>query len=314
MFSRIQGVKELNGSDSDKITMSLYNIVNEYIRQNELRDMVLQFVNYQSEKGFPFGELLVLHYHIFSGADTEEIYAIAAAVELLILSFDILDDFEDEDTKDKPWSTDSKLALNATTALLFISIKVIKNTSFKNKNKILDILEDLALQSINGQHKDLLNICKTESEYIEMSIEKSGSLVALACLAGAVLARNDYPVEIDSYSKYIGLIGQINNDLMDIKNWNGKNDLLHKKYSLPIIFLLNCGDKEIQFIHNYYQNKVNKSEIIKNQELINQKLVETGAIIYTEVIKTIYQNKTMNEIQQLDIEQRYLEKLLKYIF
>ncbi len=74
-----------------------------------------------------------------------------------------------------------------------------------------------ALKSVQGQHKDLLNSCQTESDYIEMSIEKSGSLVALVCVVGALLATDDDPVTIETYANYIGLIGQINNDLSDIK-------------------------------------------------------------------------------------------------
>ena len=205
---------------------------------------------------------------MFNGIETEEIYSIAAAVEMLILSFDILDDFEDDDCSDKPWLTEPKLALNATTALPFLSLSVIQNSSFKNKDKGLSLLMEYALKSVHGQHKDLLNSCKTESDYIEMSIEKSGSLVALVCVVGAVLATDDYPVTIETYANDIGLIGQINNDLSDIKSWNLKNDLLNKKYSLPIIYLMNCEDENAQLIRDYYQNKVNKEEIIKNQELI----------------------------------------------
>ena len=73
-------------------------------------------------------------------------------------------------------------------------------------------------------------------------------------------------IMIETYAKYIGLIGQINNDLEDIKIWNQKNDLLNKKYSLPIIYLMNCEDEKAQMIRDYYQNKVNKEDIIKNQE------------------------------------------------
>ena len=54
---------------------------------------------------------------------------------------------------------------------------------------------EYALKSVQGQHKDLLNSCKTESDYIEMSVEKSGSLVALVCVIGALLATDDYPVD-----------------------------------------------------------------------------------------------------------------------
>ena len=183
---------------------------------------------------------------MFNGVETEEIYSIAAAVEMLILSFDILDDFEDDDCSDKPWLTEPNLALNATTALQFLSLRVIQNSTFKNRDKGLSLLLEYAQKSIHGQHKDLLNSCKTESDYIEMSIEKSGSLVALVCVVGTVLATDKDPDMIKTYANYIGLIGQINNDLEDIKIWNQKNDLLNKKYSLPIIYLMNCEDEKAQ--------------------------------------------------------------------
>ena len=304
----------LNVNHSKLIKKSIYNNVNEYLVQNDLKELIQQFVDFQSEKGFPFGELLILHYRMFNGIETEEIYSIAAAVEMLILSFDILDDFEDDDCSDKPWLTEPNLALNTTTALQFLSLRVIQNSSLKNKDTCLSLLMDYSLKSIHGQHKDLLNSCKTESQYIEMSIEKSGSLVALVCVVGAVLATDDDPVIIETYANYIGLIGQINNDLEDIKIWNQKNDLLNKKYSLPIIYLMNCEDEKAQMIRDYYQNKVNKEDIIKNQESIHKMFFETGAIAYTEVIKKIYQNKVLAQIKGLNIDHCYIDQLLKYIY
>lgn len=309
-----QGGQQLSAVKSEKIRRSLYTIVNEEIKQNELKELVLGFVDYQSKKGFPFGEVLILHYNMFNGAENEEIYRVAAAVEMLILSFDMLDDFEDDDFKDKPWAIQSNLALNATTALLFLSTSIIGKTGFKNKDKGISILLNYALQSIHGQHKDLLNICKNEADYIDMTIQKSGSLVALSCLVGSVLATEDYPVEVETYSRYIGLIGQFNNDLADIKTWNEKNDLINKKFSLPIIYLLNYKDDELKLIHDYYNNKIEKNEIIKNHQLISKKFVMTGAITYTEVIKKIYQNKAIEELKKLDIDQNYIDLLLKYIY
>lgn len=258
--------------------------------------------------------MLVLHYNIFNGARTEEIYSVAAAIEILILSFDMLDDFEDGDFKDKPWSTDSNLALNATTSLLFLSTIVINNTGFKNKDKCISILQKYALQSINGQHQDLLNICRNEAGYIQMTIEKSGSLVTLSCLVGSILATDEFPAEVETYSRLIGLIGQINNDLADIKTWDDKNDLINKRFSLPIIYLLNCKDEELKFIHDYYNNKIETSEMIKNQKLISERFVMTGAIAYTEVIKKIYQNKAIEKIKELNFDQYYIDLLLKYIY
>ena len=126
--------------------------------------------------------MLILNYNILNEEDSEKIYTIVAAVEILILSFGILGDIEDADSADKPWSIELKLALNATTILLFISVKVMIDISFPNKGEEISSLLKYALQSINGQHKDLLNICRTEADYMEMTLEKSSSLTELAYL------------------------------------------------------------------------------------------------------------------------------------
>lgn len=300
--------------NSDVIKASILKIVNAQIEQQELKEQLLHYVDYQSQNQFSFGELLILHYNIFDGAKNEEIYKVAAAVELLILSFDILDDIEDDDSADKPWSIEPSLALNATTTLLFISTKVMIDTSFHHKDEAISILLKYALQSINGQHKDLLNVCRTEADYIEMTLEKSGSLTKLACLIGTVLATKDYPTEVKAYARLIGLIGQINNDLMDIATWDDKNDLIHKKYTLPIIYLLNSEDEELHMVRDYYDGKIEVSEIIKKQQLIDKKFIETGAITYTEVIKRIQQNKMLTEVKKLNIDLAHFNQLKKYIY
>ncbi len=76
---------------------------------------------------------------------------------------------------------------------------------------------------------------------------------------------------------------------------------------------MNCQDEIAPLIRDYYQDKVSKEEILKNQELINHKFVETGAITYTEVIKKIHQNKTLDQIKGLNIDPSYIDQLLKYI-
>jgi competence protein ComQ len=147
-----------------------------------------------------------------------------------------------------------------------------------------------------------------------MAIEKSGSLVALACLLGTILATDEYPENIETYSKYIGLIGQINNDIADVNGSKEKNDLINKEYSLPIIYLLSSQDEKLQFIRDYYENKVNKSKVIENLEQVKKKIHDSGAILYTEVIKKIYQNKAKTEMESLNLEPSVFSKLLKYIY
>ena len=115
------------------------------------------------------------------------------------------------------------------------------------------------------------------------------------------------------YSELIGLVGQISNDLKDVTTWNEKNDLLNKKYTLPIIYLLNHPDEELQLIRDYYHDRLSTDEIIQNRELISRKLVETGAITYTEVIKKMHQNRALNEVKKLTIDQHYMNRLIEYI-
>lgn len=299
---------------SDAIKASILQLINTEINQHHLKAQLLNYVDNQSQSGFSFGELLILHYNMFEGTNNEEIYTVAAAVELLILSFDILDDLEDNDSPDKPWSREPNLALNATTALLFMSAKVIQSTSFDNKDEAVALLFQYALQSIQGQHKDLLNISQTEAEYIEMTLEKSGSLTKLACVMGTFLAMNDCPKEVKVYARLIGLIGQINNDLMDIATWDDKNDLLHRKYTLPIIYLLNRKEDGLQVLRDYYHGKVGMKAVVQQQQFIEQQFKETGAITYTEVIKRIYQNKVFSELEKLNIEKKYLTQFKKYVY
>lgn len=303
----------MDTSQSVLIRKSIEQAVHTQIKQHQLKEQLLGYVSYHAKQGFPFGELLVLHYNQFNGNVTEEIYSVAAAVEILILASNMLDDFQDEDCIDKPWSTQTQLALNSTTALLFLSVDAIRATNFTNKDQAITILVRYVLRSISGQHRDLLNNSSNEKDYIEMTIEKSGSLVALACLIGAVLATDEYPKEIVTYSELIGLVGQISNDLRDITTWNGKNDLLNKRFTLPIIYLLNHPDDELQFIRDYYHDKLSAAEIIKKRELISRKLVETGAITYTEAIKKMHQNRVLKEVKKLQVDQQYMDRLVTYI-
>lgn len=64
----------------------------------------------------------------------------------------------------------------------------LRKTDLKYKEKAISILLEYSLLSISGQHMDLLNNCRTEKDYLEMTLKKSGSLVSLACLIGAALA------------------------------------------------------------------------------------------------------------------------------
>ncbi|MCO6734708.1 hypothetical protein KQH28_30455, partial [Streptomyces sp. EL9] len=90
----------------------------------------------------------------FSDGINEDIYKVAAAIELLILSFDIIDDLQDKDS-DYIWNNTPELSLNVALAMLIMASKAINETSFEHKSAAIRLLEKYALMSISGQQLDL---------------------------------------------------------------------------------------------------------------------------------------------------------------
>ncbi|MEN0647741.1 polyprenyl synthetase family protein [Caldifermentibacillus hisashii] len=295
------------------INKSLKNLLEEEIFQEDLKQTIQKYMNVQKRKGFPFAELLILHYQMLNGQELDKVINVAAAVELMMLSFDILDDIEDGDDYQKLWLNEQSIALNASTAMIFACINIVRKSDLKFKERAISIILEYSLLSSSGQHMDLLGKNRTEKEYIEMTLKKSGSLVSLACLVGATLACDKYQDVIKRYSRYIGLIGQLNNDRKDLSTWEGKNDLLSKKISLPIIYLLHYKGKEAELIRGYYSGTVGKDELLKSHNKIIKTIEQSGAFLYTEIIKKLYQNKVKSELQHLNVEKKFIDKILDYV-
>lgn len=294
-----------------KIEISMDEIVNtEKLIGGELRKVIYEFKEEKKKTGFPFGTLCIIHYKEHTDSFNEEIYLVAAAIELLILSSDILDDLQDKDT-DYIWTKAPALSLNAVLAMLAIASKVISNSTFKHRSLALKIVNDYILLSINGQQLDLLNACQDESSYLNMIEQKSGSLTAMSCLVGFGLATGKISMQVEKYAKAIGVIQQIKNDFKDVTKWSSKNDLLNRKYSLPIIYLLSQNDENSVKIKKYY-NKEAGINILDKPTLENVLL--SKASIYILAIKNIYKNKSLPIIKSLissEESKSYLINLMK---
>ncbi|KMY33930.1 transcriptional regulator [Lysinibacillus xylanilyticus] len=285
-------------------------IENDALIGHELRSMLKNFKEEKMAVGYSFGKLCYLHYEAFTDCLNEDIYKVAAAIELLILSFDIIDDLQDKDS-DYSWTKTPDLSLNVALAMLVMASRTIRETSFEDKNTAIQILEDYALRSINGQQLDLLNTCRDEQSYIQMIEQKSGSLSAMACLIGEVLATGGTSSEVEEYGKYIGIIQQIKNDIQGLKTWGPKNDLLNKRYSLPIIYLLSQENDVSKSVINYYNDDMDA--FLDNNATENE-LTNGGAIRYAITMKNVYKFKALNILENVTINELgkdYLKRLMK---
>lgn len=300
----------MNGFD-ERIHESLDILIeNETLLGDELKLLLKSFLEEKTAVGFSFGKLCFLHYEAFSDGINEDIYKVAAAIELLILSFDIIDDLQDKDS-DYIWNNTPELSLNVALAMLIMASKAINETSFEHKSAAIRLLEKYALMSISGQQLDLLNICRDEESYVQMITQKSGSLTAMGCLIGEVLAKGEVTKEVEEYGKYIGIIQQIKNDIQSLKVWGPKNDLLNKRYSLPIIYLLSKKNDVSNSVASYYNDDI--VTVLDNKATENE-LTNGGAIRYAITIKNIYKFKALNYLENVAINKlgrEYLEKLLR---
>jgi len=300
----------LNGFD-ERIHESLDILIeNETLLGDELKLLLKSFLEEKTAVGFSFGKLCFLHYEAFSDGINEDIYKVAAAIELLILSFDIIDDLQDKDS-DYIWNNTPELSLNVALAMLIMASKAINETSFEHKSAAIRLLEKYALMSISGQQLDLLNICRDEESYVQMITQKSGSLTAMGCLIGEVLAKGEVTKEVEEYGKYIGIIQQIKNDIQSLKVWGPKNDLLNKRYSLPIIYLLSKKNDVSNSVASYYNDDI--VTVLDNKATENE-LTNGGAIRYAITIKNIYKFKALNYLENValnNLGREYLEKLLR---
>ena len=285
-------------------------IENEAMLVDELKTMLKSFKAEKAVMGYAFGKLCFWHYEAFVDCLNDDIYKVAAAIELLILSYDIIDDLQDKDS-DYIWSETPELSLNVALAMLIMSSRAINDTSFEHKYLAIQLLEEYAFRSINGQQLDVLNICRDEQSYLQMIDRKSGSLTAMSCLIGEALAKGKVSEGIEEYGRYIGIIQQIKNDIQSLKTWGPKNDLLNKKYSLPIIYLLAQKNSISNSVINYYNGDI---VTLMDKNVIRDELTNGGAIRYAITIKNLHKLKALNILENVAINKvgkEYLIQLMK---
>ncbi|KDE22486.1 isoprenyl transferase [Bacillus subtilis] len=278
-------------------------IVSQKIMNQDLERYLQNFI--ESKDTFEFADLALHHYLAFNGQDQKAIELLAAGIELLILSFDIYDDLEDQDNGSAVWmKIDSSIALNAVTALYTLSIQVMCQAS--HEPEFSQEILNFALQSIQGQHDDIVNAPQTEEACLEMIKNKSGALTALPCVMGVMLATGKYHPIVASYSYELGIIAQIENDYRGLYYLN--NDFFQKKNTLAYLYLNKQFNDASAELLSLYQKPEEFVSI--NTKALKRKLTEAGVIQYLLVMKHLSLQKIKNEMSQLKLEEDKTEKLL----
>ncbi len=279
--------------------------ITSYVTNTDLKKLLLTFL--KNKKDLSFANLTILHHQSFNGKD-EEITLLAAAVELLILSFDMLDDLEDLDNMDEPWmKIEHPIALNAATTLYTLSKLAVLSLQSSKKLQILEAFLKFSIQAMEGQHADLKNQSLTEEECLEVMKNKSGSLIALASVSGMLLAGVNTP-SVEEYSYQLGIAAQIDNDFRDLFNPH-KNDVSSQKKSLAYLYLQKKYNLHAIEILEGFQSGKPINEYFGSALNLKQKLIAAGVAQYLNVMKQIAINKATRLIRQLPIDPHQSERL-----
>ncbi len=288
-------------------------IVEQYVKIEDFNRLVKSFIEDKSSEASIWGDQSLYTHHMFSGV-SETIFYRGALTELLLLTLDIVDDLQDRDHFEKAWMKCSQeLAINAVLALVFGVLREIYLMNTLSTSSPLNEVSQLILNSINGQYIDLVNSVRSEEDYMNMVQKKSSSLIRFAFYMGYVDTELPESVitQMNELADCVGVLAQMSNDLKDVLRFDLKNDLLQKKRTFPILFLLN--DEEDNLIKQYYQNQITKEQFLDKKIECIQFIKDSGCVEYTKVVQQLFQNRANQIFESIDGIPSWKEKLREII-
>jgi len=255
--------------------------------QAPLLDRIMRYI--VKRKGKQLRPMFVLLSAKLCGQINEPSYRAASLVELLHTATLVHDDVVDDSMERRGFFSTYALWKAKANVLIgdYLLAKGLLLSLDHNDYKILHILSDAVRKMSEGELLQLekaRNLNLKEEIYYEIIRNKTASLLASACAAGAWSACQDEKMteKLRLFGEKTGMAFQIKDDLFDYASEKiGKptgNDIKEKKLTLPLIYTLNHTDKEtkrkiIYIVKNNNTEKEKVNWVIKMVE-------STGGIDY----------------------------------
>ena len=252
-----------------------------------LLDRILKYV--VRTKGKQLRPMFVILSAKLCGEINEKTYRAASLVELLHTATLVHDDVVDEATERRGYFSVYALWKNKASVLVgdYLLSKGLLLSLENNDYKTLHILSDAVSRMSEGEllqleKSRLLNI--TEADYFNIIKNKTASLLASACAAGANSTTNDdqFIEKMKMFGEYTGIAFQIKDDLFDYGTDDvGKptgNDIKEKKLTLPIIYTLQHADNNKRKQLKYLLKNSNRRK--ESVNFIIEEVKKSGGIEY----------------------------------
>ena len=257
--------------------------------QAPLLDRIMRII--VKRKGKQLRPMFVILSAKLCGEVNEPTYRAASLVELLHTATLVHDDVVDDSMERRGFFSSYALWKAKANVLIgdYLLAKGLLLSLNNNDYQVLHILSDAVRKMSEGellQMQKARSLNMDEAVYYEIIRNKTASLLASACAAGAWSASNDEVIteKMRLFGEKTGMAFQLKDDLFDYASDNvGKptgNDIKEKKLTLPLIYTLNNTDKAtrrkiIYIVKNNNQDKKKVQWVIDTVE-------KTGGIEYAK--------------------------------
>lgn len=270
-----------------------------------LLDRIMKYV--VKTKGKQLRPMFVLLSARMAGGINESTYRAASLVELLHTATLVHDDVVDESMERR--GVFSVYALwKAKVSVLVGDYLLAKGLLLSLDNDDFQILQILSRAVKEMSEGELLQLEKSrslnldEDLYFRIITNKTASLLASACAAGAYSANKD-PVTTEKmrlFGEKVGIAFQIKDDLFDYgKEDVGKptgNDIKEKKLTLPLIYTLNHVDRKLRKELIYIIKNQNKEK--DKIEYVISHVEASGGISYATEKMNAYRNSALEILNE----------------
>lgn len=290
--------------------------------QSPMLDRIMRYV--VKRKGKQLRPMFVLLSAKLCGEINDASYRAASLVELLHTATLVHDDVVDDSMERRGFFSVYALWKAKATVLIgdYLLAKGLLVSLENNDYRILHILSDAVRKMSEGELLQLekarsLNI--REDIYYEIIRNKTASLLASACAAGAWSTSNNDTTteEVRLFGELTGMAFQIKDDLFDYASEKiGKptgNDIKEKKLTLPLIYTLNKVDKETRRKIIYIVK--NNSRDTQKVKWVIDTVEEAGGIAYATEKMNQYKKEALDILHRFPESpaRQGLEDLVLYV-
>ena len=273
--------------------------------QAPLLDRIMRII--VKRKGKQLRPMFVILSAKLCGEVNEPVYRAASLVELLHTATLVHDDVVDDSMERRGFFSTYALWKAKANVLIgdYLLAKGLLLSLDNNDYQVLHILSDAVRKMSEGellQMQKARSLNLDEDVYYEIIRNKTASLLASACAAGAWSSSKDETVteKMRLFGEKTGMAFQLKDDLFDYASENvGKptgNDIKEKKLTLPLIYTLNNTDKAtrrkiIYIIKNNNQDK-------KKVEWVIEQVKAAGGIAYATEKMNAFKKEALEILYQ----------------